>query len=182
MKTKCALLIIDMLNDFKFPNGETLAAATKNIVSPILKIKEHFRSKDWPVIYINDHYQLWKADINLLVDHITNEVSAPIIKEIKPEDEDYFLIKPKHSAFYATSLSTLLSELDVDSVVVTGVAGNICVLFTANDAYMREFNIYVPKDAIASEQEKFNNYALSMMENVLKAEIRPSAELIELLS
>lgn len=182
MTKKSALLIIDMLNDFDFPNGETLASYTKDIVPSIKKLKKHFRAKDWPVIYINDHYRLWKADIALLVDHTMNDISAPIIQEIKPEEEDYFLIKPKHSAFYATSLATLLDELEVDSVVITGVAGNICVFFTANDAYMREFSVCVPKDAIASEQEKFNEYALEMMKNVLKAEVRPVAELIDLLS
>lgn len=182
MTKKCALLIIDMMNDFNFPNGETLASFTKEIVSPIKKLKKHFRSKGWPVIYINDHYQLWKADIELILNHTMNNVSAPIIQELKPEDEDYFLIKPKHSAFYATSLHTLLNELKVDSVVVTGVAGNICVFFTANDAYMREFTIYVPKDTIASEEKKSNDFALCMMEKVLTADVRPASELIDLLS
>ncbi|MET1030491.1 isochorismatase family cysteine hydrolase [Domibacillus tundrae] len=182
MTKKCALLIIDMINDFQFPNGEKLAEFTKEIVSPILQLKEHFYEKEWPVIYVNDHYQLWKADIALITDHATNDVSAPIIQEMKPGHKDYFLIKPKHSAFYGTALHTLLHELDVTSVVNTGVAGNICVFFTANDAYMREFDIYIPKNAIASEEEKFNEYALEMMETVLKADVRPSDEFIQLLS
>jgi nicotinamidase-related amidase len=182
MTKKCALLIVDMINDFQFPKGEQLADFTKEMVSPILKLKDHFHKKVWPVIYINDHYGLWKADIGLITDHVSNEISDPIIQQIKPGDEDYFLIKPKHSAFYGTALHTLLHELDVDAVAVTGVAGNICVFFTANDAYMREFKVYIPKDAIASEEKKFNEYALEMMETVLSADVRPSNDLIQLLS
>ncbi|WP_046176589.1 isochorismatase family cysteine hydrolase [Domibacillus indicus] len=182
MTKKCALLIVDMINDFQFPKGKELAEFTRETIEPILTLKEHFHNKQWPVIYINDHYGLWKADIDLITDYASNEVSDPIIQEIKPGDEDYFLIKPKHSAFYGTALNTLLEELDVESVVVTGVAGNICVFFTANDAYMREFGVYIPKDALASEEAKFNEYALGMMENVLNADIRPAKDLIELLS
>jgi nicotinamidase-related amidase len=182
MPNKCALLIVDMINDFQFPKGEQLAAFAEELISPILKLKDHFHNKEWPVIYINDHYGLWKADIGLITNYASNEISAPIIQEITPGDEDYFLIKPKHSAFYGTALSTLLHELNVESVAVTGLAGNICVFFTANDAYMREFGVYIPKDSIASEEEKFNEYALEMMETVLKADIRPSSDLIQLLS
>ncbi|OXS73115.1 isochorismatase family cysteine hydrolase [Domibacillus enclensis] len=182
MTKKCALLIIDMMNDFQFPKGEQLARYADETVPSISQLKNHFHEREWPVIYINDHYQLWKADIALILEHVTNDISDPIIQKIKPDDKDYFLIKPKHSGFYGTALNTLLHELDVKSVAITGVAGNICVFFTANDAYMREFEVYVPKDAIASEEKKYNEYALEMMERVLNADVRPVSELIQLLS
>ncbi|MCY7801764.1 cysteine hydrolase family protein, partial [Bacillus haynesii] len=92
-------------------------------------------------------------------------------------NSDYFLIKPKHSAFYGTALETLLHELHVDHLIITGVAGNICVLFTANDAYMREYDITIPRDCIASNNEKDNEYALTMMENVLFANITTAKEI-----
>ncbi|OMP66775.1 isochorismatase family cysteine hydrolase [Domibacillus epiphyticus] len=181
MTKKFALLIIDMINDFNFPNGEKLAAQTKKIVPSILALKTYCRSNDIPVIYVNDHYNLWKADIELLIDHVQNDISAPIIQQMKPERDDYFLIKPKHSGFYGTALNTLLHEFNTDAVIVTGVAGNICVFFTANDAYMREFDVYVPSDGTASESPNFNEYALNMMETVLKADVRPASQLISLL-
>lgn len=111
--------------------------------------------------------------------HAVNDRSEPIIQQIKPEPDDYFLIKPKHSGFYGTALNTLLRQLDVDSVIITGVAGNICVFFTANDAYMREYSIFVPRDAIASETEKDNHYALEMMQTVLSADTRKVDEFID---
>ena len=71
-------------------------------------------------------------------------------------------------------LNTLLHQLKVDTLILTGIAGNICVLFTANDAYMREYKLLVPEDCIASNNDHDNQYALTMMENVLKAGYKPS--------
>jgi len=171
---KPALLIIDMINDFNFAHGDILSHKASTILSPILDLKDYFYQQNWPIIYINDHYKLWRADLERLIQHCSNERSKQIIDKIAPRNEDYFLIKPKHSAFYGTALDSLLQELKVDVLVLTGIAGNICVLFTANDAYMREYSLCVPKDCIASNNDKDNTYALTMMKEVLKANIEPS--------
>ncbi|WLR55120.1 isochorismatase family cysteine hydrolase [Mesobacillus subterraneus] len=176
--SKAALLIIDMINDFNFDAGKTLAIHTRKIIDPILTLKRSFNKSDMPVIYINDHYNLWQADFEKIIDHCSNETSDELIKKIAPEkNQDYFLIKPKHSAFYGTALHTLLQQLKVDTLVLSGIAGNICVLFTANDAYMREYNLIIPEDFIASNDDEDNKYALTMMKNVLSADTRPSREL-----
>lgn len=175
---KSALLIIDMINDFNFTEGQILAVKTKRILAPILKLKSDFYKKELPVIYINDHYNLWQADFEKIIDYCSNETSSEIIKKISPKkNQDYFLIKPKHSAFYGTALHTLLQQLKVESLVLTGIAGNICVLFTANDAYMREYDLIIPEDCVASNSDEDNEYALTMMKNVLKAETNTSTEL-----
>lgn len=166
-----ALLIVDMINSFQFDMGEHLAEKTKQIVPRILSLKKHAKQNNWPIIYINDHYGLWKADIDAIRKECKNEISWDIIESISPQKEDYFLIKPKHSAFYETALHTLLTELQVTRLIITGIAGNICVLFTANDAYMREYSIMIPKDCTASNSNEDNDFALTMMESVLFAEI-----------
>ncbi|RSD22508.1 isochorismatase family cysteine hydrolase [Mesobacillus subterraneus] len=176
--SKTALLIIDMINDFNFDEGEALAKNTRKIIDPILTLKKNFNEQDMPVIYINDHYNLWQADFEKIMEYCSNEKSEAIIKKIAPEkNQDYFLIKPKHSAFYGTALHTLLQQLKVDTLILSGVAGNICVLFTANDAYMREYNLIIPEDCIASNNDQDNHYALTMMKNVLTAETAPSTQL-----
>lgn len=178
-KADKALLIVDMINNFEFDMGETLAKKTEKIVPHILSLKEHARQNEWPIIYINDHYGLWQADIKNIQQECTNERSKDIITKIAPVDADYFLIKPKHSAFYETALHTLLTELQVRHIIITGIADNICVLFTANDAYMREYSITIPKDCIASNSDEDNEFALTMMENVLFAEITTEEQIIE---
>jgi nicotinamidase-related amidase len=94
-----------------------------------------------------------------------------------PEEDNYFVLKPKHSGFFSTTLDVLLDYLKARTLIITGIAGNICVLFTANDAYMRDFNLYVPGDCVASNDPEDNRHALQQIRTVLKADITPSTEL-----
>lgn len=172
-----ALLIIDVINDFQFEYGDQLLQHTEKIVKPLLQLKKRAKQQHIPIIYINDHYNLWQADFKKIINHCRTDKNAAYIHAISPDEDDFFLIKPKHSAFYETSLHTLLSHLKINSLILTGIAGNICVLFTANDAYMREYRLYCPKDCIASADIQDNHYALTMMSNVLKANIHFSSSL-----
>ncbi len=174
--SKTALIIIDMINDFQFNHGNMLAKQAKVIAANIRELKQFLMSKGVPIIYVNDHYQLWKADLQKIISHCTNEKSSPILQCIQPQENDYFLIKPKHSIFYGTALNMLLAELNVETLILCGVAGNICVLFSANDAYMREYRLIVPSDCIASNVIEDNEFALKMMRNVLKADTSPYKE------
>ncbi len=169
-----ALLIIDMINNFDFNAGVTLAKKAFDITLPITRLKNLFNQNGNPIIYINDHYHIKQADCSKIIDHCKNEVSQKVIEQIAPDEEDYFLIKPKHSAFYGTALDDLLHQLHIKSLVITGIAGNICVLFTANDAYMREYQLITPSDCIASAHDQDNEFALTMMKNVLQANISSS--------
>ena len=176
-KKKTALLIIDMINNFKFDNGAVLAERATDIAQPIYQLKKKMKKSKMPIIYINDHYDLWQANYEKIAQKCTNSLSKPIIDLLYPENDDFFLIKPKHSAFYGTALNTLLYSLNVNTLIITGIAGNICVLFTANDAYMREYKLFVPNDCLASNDIQDNEYALKMMKNVLKASDTPSKQL-----
>ncbi|MFN2748303.1 cysteine hydrolase family protein [Bacillus sp. z60-18] len=173
-----ALIIVDIINDFHFDMGHTLSKKTEEIADNILALKKHAEHINWPIIYINDHFGIWQADIAAIIKKCKNGKSENIIKQLAPTERDYFLIKPKHSAFYGTALETLLNELHINHLIITGIAGNICVLFTANDAYMREYKITIPRDCIASNHEKDNRYAVTMMENVLFANITTAQNLM----
>jgi nicotinamidase-related amidase len=89
----------------------------------------------------------------------------------------YFVLKPKHSGFYSTTLDTMLRYLEAHTPILTGITGDRCVLFTANDSYLREYRIIVPSDCVVSNELAQNRQALELMERVLKADIRPSARL-----
>jgi len=168
-----AVLIVDMINDFQFSHGETLLSETKKMLPNIIQLKQYASDHHFPIIYVNDHYNLWQADLQRIYKKCLHDHNQGLLDQIVPHETDYFLIKPKHSAFHQTALQALLSELDVKHLIITGIAGNICVLFTANDAYMREYSLSVPQDGIASNDEQDNAYALKMMKNVLKADITP---------
>jgi nicotinamidase-related amidase len=88
------------------------------------------------------------------------------------------VLKPKHSGFFSTTLETLLHYVGAKRLILTGIAGNFCVLFTANDAYMRDFNLLIPSDCCVSNTPRENDEAFGLMRKFLKADTRPSAEIV----
>ncbi|MEA2172868.1 MAG: hypothetical protein QOD00_460, partial [Blastocatellia bacterium] len=121
----------------------------------------------------------WRSDFRAQVAHCLRDGTRgkPVVELLPPDADDYFVLKPKHSGFFSTTLDTLLEYLQARTLILTGLAGNICVLFTANDAYMRDFHLVVPSDCVASNTPEENEHALELMSKVLKADIRPSTEL-----
>ena len=174
-----ALLIIDMINDFEFPDGEALYAQSLPAAKRIAELKRRAAQSKIPIIYINDNFGKWRSDFQQQVHHCLHDAvrGQSIARLLKPGDEDYFVLKAKHSAFYATPLDLLLIYLKVKTLIITGIAGDVCVLFTANDAYMRDYHLVVPSDCIASRASEDNERSLLQMRETLKADTTPSAEL-----
>ena len=131
------------------------------------------------MVYVNDNFGRWRSNFNAQVEHCLRDGvrGKPLVERLRPEEEDYFVLKPKHSGFFSTTLDILLDYLGVKTVILTGIAANICVLFTANDAYMRDFHLIVPRDGVVSNSEEENRHALEQMRKVLKADTRPAAEI-----
>lgn len=174
-----ALLLIDVINDFEFENGEQLLEQAMPAGKQIAKLKAEAKRLGLPVIYVNDNFGKYQSDFKKIVSHCLEDGvrGKPFVKLLLPDEEDYFVLKPKHSGFYCTSLELLLEHVGSPRLILTGIAGNNCVLFTANDAYMRDFQLFIPADCTASQTREENEYALQQMEKVLKADISPSDEL-----
>ena len=174
-----ALVLVDVINDMEFPGGERLAEHALPAAERIAELKRQARGLGVPVIYCNDNFGRWRSDFNEVVDHVLDDGvrGAPVARLLKPDHEDYFVLKPKHSAFYATTLDTLLDYLGARTLVLCGFSGDICVLFTAGDAYMRDFHLHVPADCSASISADENRRALAYMEKNLKADTTPSTRL-----
>ena len=174
-----ALLIIDMINDFEFPGGDALFAAPHPAAHRIAELKKRGRAAGLPVIYINDNFGKWRSDFQSQVKHCLDEPvrGKPLVHLLLPDKEDYFVLKAKHSAFYATPLDLLLAYLKVRTLILTGIAGDSCILFTAGDAFMRDFHLFVPSDCVASQSPEENGRGLERMEKTLHTDICPSDEL-----
>jgi nicotinamidase-related amidase len=178
-KAAAALLLIDVINDLEFPEGDQLLRHALPTAKAIAKLKRRAKDAGLPVIYANDNFGRWQSNFNSQVEHCLQDGvrGQPVVELLKPEEDEYFVLKPKHSGFYSTALDVLLEYLQVESIILTGIAANICVLFTANDAYMRDSHLFVPRDCVASNTEEENRLALEQMEKVLKADVRPSDDL-----
>lgn len=174
---KSALLIIDMINTFDFQGGEKLHENTMNIVGNIRDLKKKAKEAGLPVIYVNDNYGLWQDNMNDIIEECKKGKGKDVIEKLHPDTDDYFIIKPKHSCFFGTQLDILLHQLDVKRLILTGIAGDICVLYTANDAYMREYEMSIPKDCMASETEEDNESAIRIIKKTIDADMTSSKEM-----
>jgi nicotinamidase-related amidase len=178
-KSDVALLLIDVINDLDFPEGDQLLRFAMPMARQIAALKRRAKAEGVPVLYVNDNFGRWRSNFSAQVEHCLKDGvrGKSVVELLRPGEDDYFVLKPKHSGFFSTTLDTLLQYLGVKAVVLTGMAANICVLFTANDAYMRDLHLAVPEDCVASNTEEENRYALDQMRRVLKADTRPSTEL-----
>lgn len=178
-KADVALLLIDVINDLEFEEGDQLLEFALPMARQIAKLKARAKERGIPAIYVNDNFGRWRSDFHAQVEHCLKDGvrGQPIVELLKPGEDDYFVLKPKHSGFYSTALDTLLEYLGTKTVILTGMAANICVLFTANDAYVRDFHLVVPADCVASNTEAENRYALEQMRKILKADTRRVEEL-----
>lgn len=174
-----ALLLIDVINDLAFKGSDALVAQAEPMAVRLAALKRRATAAGLPSIYINDNFGQWRSDFRQTVAHCTARSSPGrrVSQRLRPTARDYFVLKPKHSGFFDTTLDTLLDSLRVRRVILTGIAGNICVLFTANDAYMRELKVFAPADCIVSNTAADNDHALKQIASVLKGNVAPSTQL-----
>ncbi|MDR6114422.1 MULTISPECIES: isochorismatase family cysteine hydrolase [unclassified Sphingomonas] len=174
-----ALIVIDMINDLDFEGGEDLREPAEAAAQRIVALRDAADEAGVPVIYVNDNFGHWHSERSSIIAHCDREDSPGrvLIAALRPRDRDYFVVKPQFSGFYATNLPVLLPQLGVTRVILTGVAADICVLFTAADAHMREYDLWVPGDTVASESDAHRRWALEIMRHSMCAETRPTDEL-----
>lgn len=178
-KAEVALLLIDVINDLEFDSGPQLLEHALPMAERLRALKRRARESNVPVVYVNDNFGRWQSDFQKLLQHCLEEgvTGRPLAELLRPDDDDYFVLKPKHSGFFSTTLDILLDYLQVKTLVLTGLTGDICVLFTAHDAYMRDFNLVIPADCVASTDPSENDYTLRKMADLMDADIAPSTEI-----
>ncbi|MDB5662650.1 MAG: cysteine hydrolase [Sphingomonas bacterium] len=174
-----ALLIIDMINDMDFSEGGEMLAHATAATDAIERLRDQAARRGVPIVYVNDNYGQWHSERSRIIEYCTRPESRgrDLIRRIEPAEDDYFVIKPQFSGFYSTNLPVLLPKLGVSRLILTGLAADMCVLFTAADAHMRDYELWVPADAVASTEQQRADWALDIMAKAMGAEIRPTTEL-----
>jgi nicotinamidase-related amidase len=173
------LLLIDVINDLEFDGGDALLPPALAMAAPLAALKRRARAAGIPAVYVNDNFGRWRSDLSALLEHCRREGARgrPLVERLMPEADDYFVLKPKHSGFFSTTLDTLLAYLRARTLILTGLTADNCVLFTASDAYLRDFEVIVPPDCVASIDPRHTSQALDHMHRVLKAELTDSTAL-----
>jgi nicotinamidase-related amidase len=178
-KSNVALLLIDVINDLEFESGGELLKHALPMAERLAALARRAREAGVPVIYVNDNFGRWQSDFKKILEHVLKDDvrGRPLAETLRPAEDDYFVLKPKHSGFFSTTLDILLDYLQARTLVLTGLTGDICVLFTAHDAYMRDFNLVIPSDCVASNDPRENEHTLRKMESLMDADISPSDQI-----
>lgn len=174
-----AVLLIDVINTMDFPGAELIYDAALAAAPQIAALKRRAREEGIPVIYANDNFGRWRSNFPSLVERClrADVPGQPIVEQLQPDPEDYFVLKPSYSAFYGTPLELLLQALRVKALVLAGFAGNMCVQFTADEAFMRGYRIAIPRDCSASNHAEDTACMLHHVQTVLQADISPAVDL-----
>ncbi len=171
-----ALLLIDVVNDFEFPRGDELLEQALPIAPRIAELKRRARAVGIPAVYVNENFGRWQSRFEQIVEECLREGSRgrPFVEQLLPGEQDYFVLKPKHSGFYQTPLELLLKHFGTKRVILTGISSNSCVMVTADDAYMRDLDLIIPQDCVAAYNRRDHEFAIEQMKEMLKADVRPS--------
>ena len=173
------LLVIDMITCWDFPDADKLLPQAARIAPAIAALKARCRRAGVPVVYANDNRGQWRSDFRQVVSQsmVAGGQGARITSQLAPDEDDYFVLKPKHSAFFGTPLDLLLQHLKAHRLILTGVSSDQCVLSTATDARMRDYEVLVPADCVASQTAARNKGAIGHFTEVLGVPTTPSTRL-----
>jgi nicotinamidase-related amidase len=169
---KTALVIVDMLNDYRHEDADPLAESVREKLPCIVALCDQARAaQDVDVIYVNDNQDQWELGRDELIDKALNGRHPDLVEPIAPRDSVPFVVKGRHSIFYETAVDHLLRIREIDRVVLAGQVTEQCVLYSALDAYMRGYELTVPPDAVAHIVPELAQAALRMMERNMHADL-----------
>jgi nicotinamidase-related amidase len=174
-----AVLVLDMISAFDYEDGDRIRAHAMRIKNALADLTDRARKTGVPVIFVNDNFGKWTEDFGTYVDTVkkASEESRQLVEQIGPKRGDYHILKPQRSAFYATPLEVLLLTLKINDLVLTGITTDICVLFTAHDAYMRGYKITVAPDCTAALEDEYHRTSLEFLRRVIHAEIKEAGDI-----
>jgi len=173
--SRVALVLVDVINDLEFEGADRLLPQALAMADRQAALAARARWARVPVVYVNDNFGRWRSDFRMLLDRCLR--GRPLACRLRPRATDYVVLKTKHSGFYATTLEQLLRYLKIETPVLTGLTGDRCVLFTAADAFMRDFELFVPADGTVSIEPEHNRHALAEMARLLDADLTDSTRL-----
>lgn len=178
-QSKCALLLIDVINDLSFEGAKALAPRARRMAMALEGLKARAERAGIPSVYVNDNFGRWRSDLQSLVSHCleVDNAGSELTRRLQPQEADYFILKPLNSGFFSTALETLLRHLGADTLLLTGLTTDNCVLFTAHDAYLRGFRLFVPRDCTTAIDPERHRNALDLISRNLKADTRPSSRI-----
>lgn len=167
--------MVDVISDFNFEDGEALFERAKPTVEQLAKFRKKCRNDGLPVVYVNDPPKDRSDSVSKLLEQVTaSEKGRWMLKNIGPDDQETIILKPQHSGFFRTDLEETLKKMNARELIVTGLTTDICVFFTAHDAFMRGLKVCVPEDCVAALTDAYHADALNFLSRVADADTSPA--------
>lgn len=177
-----ALLVIDMQHDFLDPDAGCYAPGAEQIIPTVRTVIDAARASGTPVIYTQEAHRPGRVDSGRELDPGTGasypggDESAPvpehcvegtrgieIVDELARLEGDLHVLKRRYSCFLGTDLDMLLKNLGVETLLITGIDSNVCVLWTVGDAFQRDYHVRVIEDGVAGTTQEEHDAALLIM-------------------
>jgi nicotinamidase-related amidase len=179
-RVKPMLLIIDMLVDFldRWPAAERAA-----LVAAIGALADGFRAAGHPVVWVRQEFapDLSDAFGEMRRDNIRVTIAGTkgsrIISELVPGADDLHVIKKRYSAFFGTQLDGVIRTQGIDTLVLAGVNTHACVRMTAIDAYQRDVDVIIAREAVGSYDKTHADVSLRYMDGKI-AQVMPVADVV----
>jgi nicotinamidase-related amidase len=174
-----AVIVTDMLNPYEHEDAEPLMESAREVVPVVSSLVADARKRDIPVVYVNDNQQDWTAGRGELVRRALEGRDPSLIEPITPPDDAPFVVKARHSVFYQTQLEYMLGQFEIKRLVLAGQVTEQCILYSALDAYVRHFEVVIPRDAVAHIDPDLADAALRMMEGNMRAAVLPATDCLD---
>jgi nicotinamidase-related amidase len=146
-----ALLVVDMLEDFV--RGSLACERIQNKIPNIAALLESARAGGIPVIFCCDSHKPSDFELYRWGPHAMRGTGgAEIIKELAPKKGDRVVIKSCYNSFENTELEDVLRSLyggrGANTLAITGVTTDCCVLHTTAAAFFRRYEVQVVEDGV----------------------------------
>jgi nicotinamidase-related amidase len=160
------LLVVDVLQDFEHEDGDRLLESFRARQPALRKALSDAREAGIPVLYANDNYGVWDGDARAQVERARAGKGGDLIPDIAPREGDRFIVKPRYSAFDHTPLDLVLRELEIERILLVGMATEMCVTQTAILAREEGFKVTVLANGCACIDEHNERISLEYLERV----------------
>src|SRR3954466_15916116 len=168
---KSAVIVVDMLNPYDHEDADELVESVEGVIEPIAALVGRATEDGAELIYVNDNYGDWNSSQEELAQAALNGRRPDLVEPILPPSDAHFVVKARHTIFYMTPLEYLLSQREVDHIVLAGQVTEQCILYSALDAYVRHVDVSIPTDGVAHIYEDLAQAALKMMERNMRAQL-----------
>ena len=175
MPCRDVLLLVDVLADFEHEDGAKLLESFAERQPALVEVLDRARKSNTPIVFANDNKGHWDGDAARLIEGALRGPGGAFVRDVSPQVGEFFVVKPRYSAFDHTPLDLILNELDCERLVIAGMSTEGCVAQTAIAARELGYKVSIAADACATVDPEHEGTALRYLVDVVGVRLESSA-------